>query len=106
MSWVSRSGSLGVDHSANASTVPISGYALLITVAANTRRNFMEVQNQSTDLIQLVRDDGLNNNITTILLSGAPSSGAQGANWTSDTFKGRLRIYAPNSTDQVACYED
>jgi hypothetical protein len=104
--WVSRAGSTGIDHSANAVAVPYGTYVLLLTIAANQRRNFLEVQNQSTSQLQLVRDDGTGANQTSIFLSPAAASPGQGAGWSSDTFKGRIRVYGPSGALEVGAYED
>jgi hypothetical protein len=107
MPWVSRSGSTGIDHSANGPGVPPTGYTtLLVTIAVNPHRNYVEVQNQSTALVALVRDDGTGNNQTVLMLAAASAGGGVGGDWTSDTFKGRLRIYGASGTQQVAAYED
>ena len=104
--WVSRAGSFGVDWSANGQTVPISGYALLATIPTKRNRNFIEVQNQSIYTVQIVRDDGTGAQQTSVILGPAGSSPGQGGNWTSDTFKGRLRVFAANASAAVAIYED
>lgn len=105
--WVSRSGSTGTDHSANPPGVPPAGCAtLLVTIAANPRRNFIEVQNQSSAPIALVRDDGTGGNVTVIMLASATAAGGAGGDWTSDTFKGQLSIYGSAATQQVGAYED
>lgn len=106
MAWTSRAGSTGTDYSANATAVPVSGYVLLATIPAKANRNFVEVQNQSQQLIQLVRDDGAGGNTTSLFLAPATVSSGQGSGWMSDTFKGRLRVYGPSSSQQVAAYAD
>lgn len=113
MAWFARSGSLGVDRSVNGAAVPLAGYSLALTIPVNQKRNFIEVQNQSTDLIQMVRDNpapvGDGTQVTSIMLTGAPVAGGQGGNWTSDTFKGRVRVYVPTAnlgTDRIGAYED
>lgn len=95
-------GSVGTDHSANAGA---AGGTQLTTVAVNPTRNGIGVQNQSAAQIMLVRDDGAGNNTTLLYLTGASAAGQQGADWYSQTFKGRLRIYGAAGS-QVACYED
>jgi len=101
---VKRAGSTGTDYSANAATVPIAGYMLLQTIPATPGRAYVEVQNQSANTIQVVRDDGNGGNLTSILLTGV-GAGQQGAGTSSDTFKGRLRIYGPAGS-QIAAYQD
>jgi hypothetical protein len=95
----------GQDFSANAASVPLPGYVLIATVPATARAG-IEVQNQSTSLIQVVRDDGFGNQQSTIMLAPAATAGGQGASWSSTTFRGRLRIYAPSSAAQVAIYQE
>ncbi len=109
MAYVSQSGTPGTDHSTNPATIPLAGYSKLKTIAANPRRNLVGVQNQSADLIQVVRSDGAGANETSVMLSGAATAGAQGASWSSTTFKGQIDIYVPTAnvgSDQVAAYED
>jgi hypothetical protein len=104
---ISSAGSTGTAYnSTTAATVPLSGYTLISTVPVTSTRNVIEAQNQSTDLVQLVLDDGAGNNQVSIMLAAALSSGGQGGGWSSVTFKGRMRIYAPNSADQVAAYQN
>lgn len=102
------SGSTGTDWSANPSAIPIDGYELLTTIPANANRNYVEVQNQSEHVVQIVRDDGTGGNQTTILLAPGSTSdaGQQGAGWSSGTFQGRIKIYSSSASDQVAAYED
>jgi hypothetical protein len=99
--WVSRSGSAGVDHSANAATVPAAGYngTPVLTIALNKQRNSLGIENQTAGTIAFVRDDGLGNNQTTRFL-------VAGASWTSDTFKGRVRVYTTSGAGQVSAWED
>lgn len=109
MTYVSMSGTAGTDRSVNAATVPMAGYSLMATIGVNQRRNAVEVQNQSTDLLQMVRDDGAGAQQTTIMLVGAAVAGGQGGSWASNTFKGRIRVYAPTgnvAADQIGAYED
>lgn len=104
--YVSFSGTTGKDQSINAASVPSdAGWALLKTIAVSLRRNCVEAQNQSTNLVQLVRDDGAGNEITSLFLAPAATSPGQGGGWVSQTFKGRLRLYGPSGS-QVAAYED
>ncbi len=94
------------DYSANAAAIPIAGYVLLLTIPANGTRNSVEVQNQSTDTVQLVRDDGAGDGQTSLMLAPAAAVGGQGGGWSSTTFLGRLRVYAPSSGDRVAAYQE
>ena len=103
MSYISFSGSFGIDHSANAPS--LGGLNLLSTINANRQRNVVGVQNQSTATLTLARDDGAGANLTVLILSPAASAGAQGADWSSQTFKGRLRVYG-TAGSQIAAWED
>ncbi len=91
----------GLDYSANPAAVPLSGYVLIATIPAFARHE-VEVQNQSTDLIQLILDDGNGNNQTSFVLTAASAAGNQGGSWSDTVFLGRVLIYAPNASDQVA----
>ena len=95
------SGSTGTDFSANPAAV--SGTPL-VTIPASSGRAYVEVQNQSANQLQLVRDDGAGNNVTTILLAST-GAGQQGGGWSSSTFKGRVRVYGPAGS-QIAAYQD
>lgn len=97
-------GSTGADFSVNAAAVPVPGYVLLQTIPATPTRAFVEVQNQSANTIQVVRDDGAGNNVTTVLLAGT-GAGQQGGGWSSSTFEGRVRVYGPTGS-QIAAYQD
>ena len=107
--YVTHAGSPGTDFSVNKPTLPPVGYTKIASVPARETRNQVAVQNQSTDTVLLVRSDGLGGNETLIVLSGAATAGAQGADWSSTTFKGQLDVYVPTAnagTDQVAIYVD
>ncbi len=120
---IAQSGSIGADHSANQPTLPniganfgptgtYAGYVLIATVAANASRLNIDVENTSGAQIVVVRDDGTAasgsapNNASVFALAGGSGPGAQGAAWSSQTFKGRLQIYAASSTAQVAVMGD
>lgn len=98
-------GSTGFDYSANAATIPIGGYTLLATIPATPNRAYCEVQNQSAGTLQVVRDDGAGNNQTSILLASGGGAGQQGGDWSSTTFKGRIRVYGAGGA-QVAVFQD
>ncbi len=98
----SIAGGTGLDYSANA---PAVAAQLLSTVPLNLSRSYVEVQNQSANPIQVVLDD-LANHRTIILLSPGIGANSQGANWTSATFKGRVRVFSASALDQVAVYEN
>lgn len=85
----------GTDYSVTASAIPGSGLSLLITIPADTsfKRQKVEIQNQSTGVIQVVKDDGAGNNATSFFLGAASAVYGQGGAWSSATFNGRVRVY-------------
>lgn len=100
-------GSTGQDFSANKPAAPgTAPFNNLLATVPPTARAFIEVQNQSNDVIQLVLDDGAGNNITYIYLNGGGAVGSAGGDWTSFTFNGRLRVYSGNAASQVAIHQD
>lgn len=99
--WIAHAGTTGTDHSVNAAAVP--GGAPLLTIGVNPRRNAISVQNQSTATLTLVRDDGAGNQVTIFILSPAAVAGAQGSDWQSYTFKGRLRVFGAAGSQVSAC---
>jgi hypothetical protein len=120
---VAQAGSTGLDYSANKPTLPNIGanfaasgpyasYVLIATVAASPSRNNIDIENTSGAQIAIIRDDGTAANAaapvnaSVFALGGGSSVGAQGGSWTSQTFKGRVSVYAPLSTAQVAIFVD
>lgn len=110
------------DYSANAPALPNVGanfaasgpyasYVLIATAPASSARHKIEVENLSGAQIAIVRDDGTAANgsapvsATVFALSGGVAGG-QGGTWNSDTFKGRVQVYAPSSTAQVSVTGD
>lgn len=100
---ISGAGSTGTDWSANSISVAAH---LLLTIPVNANRNFVGVQNQSGEQIQVVRDKGDGTQLTILLLESGGANNTGGGEWGSTTFKGRLRVYSATSTDQVGAYED
>ncbi len=117
------SGSTGANYSANRPTLPNVGanfaasgpyasYVLIATVAANPARFNIDVENNSGAQIVVVRDDGTAAggaapvNASVFALAGGSGVGSQGGAWSSQTFRGRLQIYAAASTAQVAVMGD
>jgi hypothetical protein len=120
---VTQAGTTGLDYSANKPTLPNIGanfaasgtyasYVLIATVPASPSRNNVDIENISGAQIAVVRDDGTAasgaapNNASVFSLGGGASAGAQGGAWSSQTFKGRLQIYAPSSTAIVSVMVD
>ena len=116
-------GTVGSDFSANPVTLPNIGanfggsgpyanYVLVTTVSANPFRNNVDVENISGAQIAIVRDDGTATNgnppanASVFALGGGTTAGAQGGSWSSQTFKGRLQIYAPSSSAIVTVMVD
>jgi hypothetical protein len=120
---VTSAGSTGQDHSPNqpalpnigtafGSSGPYANYALIATVPASPTRNNVDIENISGAQIAVVRDDGTASsgaapaNASVFALGGGSAAGAQGGAWSSQTFKGRLQIYAPSSTAIVSVMVD
>lgn len=98
-----QGGSSGMDASANAAILQAN---VLSTVAANGSRAFIEVQNQSANQLQVVLDDGIGGVPSIILLAAGTGINTPGADWTSNTFKGRLRVFSASPLDQVMVHWD
>ncbi len=120
---VVQSGSTGLDYSSNKPTIPNVGaafgasglyanYVLVATVPASPTRNNVDIENISGGQIAVVRDDGTAGNgaapanASVFALGGGASAGAQGGAWSSQTFKGRLQIYAASSSAVVSVMVD
>ncbi|HDR9132617.1 TPA: hypothetical protein QDA91_003754 [Burkholderia vietnamiensis] len=120
---VVQSGSSGTDYSSNKPTIPNVGaafgasgpyanYVLVATVPASPTRNNIEVDNLSGGQIVVIRDDGTAatgsapSNATVKSYAPGSTAGAQGGSWSSQTFKGRIQVYAPSSTAFVAISVD
>lgn len=121
--YVISGGSTGLDYSANKPTLPNIGanfaasgpyasYVLIATVPANPSRFNVDIENTSGAQIAIIRDDGTAAsaaapvNASVFSLAGGSGVGAQGGAWSSQTFKGRLQIYAASSSAQVAVMGD
>ncbi|MBV8474084.1 MAG: hypothetical protein JO107_14795 [Hyphomicrobiales bacterium] len=121
---VGMAGTTGADYSANKPTLPnvsanfgasgvYANYVLIATVPANPSRLSIDVENTSGAQIAIVRDDGTAasgtapNNASVFALAGGSvpgggsAVGTQGGSWSSQTFKGRVQVYAPSSSAQV-----
>jgi hypothetical protein len=83
---------------------------LVDTLAASATRLYWGVQNTSGAQIALVFDDGTAAsgaapaNATIYSLGGGGAAGSQGGGDGDTYFKGRVQVYAPSSTAQVAVY--
>ncbi len=93
------------------STGNYANYVLIQTVPLPpiyTFRSEVFIQNNSASQIILVLDDGTAStgsqpvNATVIPLASGAGAGAPGAGYSSQSFKGRVQIYAPSATAQVA----
>lgn len=100
---VLMAGSAGIDHSANEPAYPPAGLTLLATVAANTSRAELCVQNQSANQIQVFLVTSGGGHIPLLLESGGLAN-TGGADWRSLTFKGGLTVYGQAGAC-VAVYE-
>ena len=115
---VAQTGTTGVDYSANRPTLPNIGapfagsgpyanYVLIATVPANLARCNLDIENTSGAQIAVVIDDGTAAggaapvNASVFSLTGGSGAGSQGGSWTSQTERGRVQIYAFESTAQV-----
>lgn len=113
----------GIDYSMNApllpnvgadfnSNPPYANYTLIRAVPRNMSRSLISVQNTSGSRIVILRDDGTAGtgsipiNASMIALEPTGSMGAGGAIWSSNTFKGRIQVYGPNSALFVSIFED
>lgn len=101
--WPTGSGSTGYDYTKTPAGVLVN---LLSTIPVNAGRCLVDVQNQSANTIQVVLDDGAGNNQSIILLGPGFQANSQGGEWTSATFKGRLRVYSTSAADQVMVREE
>lgn len=117
-------GSTGADYSANSPAIPVVGsafasggascpsYVLLKTIPPSATRANVDVEDQSGGQVCVVRDDGTAAagsapvNASVVVLGGGAAAGAQGGSYTSTTFKGRLQIYAPSTSAQVAAFTE
>lgn len=91
-------GSLGVDFSANK---PVLLGNLIATIPVNAMRAFFEAQNQDSNDMQIVMDDGAGANVSICIMAAASVAGAQGGGYTNAAHKGRVRIYSSISAPQL-----
>ncbi len=118
-----QAGTKGRDYSANPPALPSVGanfsasgpyanYVLIQTIPASATRIAVDIENTSGAQIAIVRDDGsaangaAPANASAFALGPGAAAGAQGGSWTSQTFKGRVQIYAPSSTAFVAAFAE
>jgi hypothetical protein len=119
VSQTAQAGTYGVDFSANkpalpgvgatfAASGPYASYVLIASAPANASRIAIEVENNSGAQIAIEIDDGtaLNgatpNNASVFALAGGAGVGTQGGSWGSLVEKGRVQVYAPSASAQVA----
>jgi hypothetical protein len=120
---VAQAGSTGMDYSANQPALPnvganfgssgvYAGYVLIAAVPASPSRTNIDIENSSGAQIVVIRDDGTAlsgaapANASVFALGGGVGAGAQGGSWSSQTFKGRVQVYAASATAQVAIFAD
>ncbi len=94
-----------IDSSANKPAFPPAGLTLLATVTNTSARQAITVQNQSAATIQVWRDQNCSGVQMSVILLAPNAAAAQGAAWSSDTFKGCARIYGAVGA-QIAIYQD
>lgn len=89
----------GTDYSYNPAPIPLAGFQLLQTLNINPLRQTLEIEVQSSDIIQIVMDDGNGGNARSTFLNGAAARNQQGASYVAPGgyFKGRIRVYGPTS---------
>ena len=92
---------------------PYANYTLIETVTINSSCVNIEIQNQSTDLIVLVLDDGraaaaaAPTGVSVKALAAAAVAGGQGGEWDSQTNKRRIQIYGPSGhSPQISVFRD
>lgn len=107
-------GSWGKDYSVNAPTLPNVGsnfaasgpyasYVLVKTVPGDDNRANVDIENTSGGQIVVIRDDGTAvtgaapTHASVFSLAAGAGVGQQGGAWGSQTFKGRLQVYADAS---------
>lgn len=100
--WTSTMGGLGIDGSGSAPAVAAN---ILATLAVNGKRAYVEAQNQSATLMQVVLDDGATGTPSIFLLSAATGDGIPGGSWSDTTFKGRVRIACASASKQCMLRE-
>jgi hypothetical protein len=88
---VRSAGSTGTTFSQNLPALNTLG-TLLLTIPANPARAFAFVENQSAGTLTLVGDKGDDTQVWHRKLTGVGAN-AQGADWSSAVFFGRIRVY-------------
>jgi hypothetical protein len=88
---VRSAGSTGTSFAENLPAVGTLG-TLLLTIPANAARAFAFVENQSAGNLTLVGDKGDDTQVWHRKLTGVGAN-AQGADWSSAVFFGRIRVY-------------
>ncbi len=88
-------GTSGKDYSVNEAAIPFPGFAVLVTVPVNPSRANIQVQNMSASLVQVVQDDGEDQQQTAFFLAPGTDVGQPGGFNENPAFKGRLRVCAP-----------
>ncbi len=116
-------GSTGLDFSANPPALPLVGngfgasgpyanYVLIRTIPASASRSNLDIENNSGTQIAILRDDGTAsigaaaNAASVFALAGGAGIGSQGGSWSTSSFKGRVQVFAPMATAQVAIFQD
>lgn len=93
--------SVGTDLSASPLAVPtngvIPGYTLRQSLPVNPTRIKFEAQNQDVVACLVVLDDGANGNVSVVVLGPAPAQGGQGGGWSSQSERGRIRLYTASA---------
>jgi|GraSoiStandDraft_5_1057265.scaffolds.fasta_scaffold191185_2 hypothetical protein len=95
-------GNVGADYSANPPS--LSGLTLLATIPAPTApRAKIEIAANCTAGITVVLDDQTGSLTPTIIpIAGPAANGGQGGSYTTTAHTGRVRIYSPSVSCQMA----
>ena len=118
-----QAGSTGTDYSPNKPALPNVGanfpnsgpfanYVLLETMPANPNRALFEISNTSGAQCVFITDDGTAAsgaqpaNASLDILGGGPSAFTQGGAYSSNTFKGRVQLYALTSSNYIKMKQD
>jgi hypothetical protein len=96
---MSRLGSTGRSFSAN--LPDLTGQTALVTIPVNVSRAHIWVENQSAGDLVVVGDVGDGREAWARILTGV-GAGKQGADWSSDSFLGRLRVYGASGAQVSA----
>lgn len=101
-------GGTGSDFSANTLAVPLPGYVLIATLPATPSRAAWWIYNLSGAQVEYVLDDGqgTSGTVSVLLLAGGAGAPSQGGSDGNQSFKGRVRVYAPSASAVVTVRQE